>query len=82
MVELEALCQDLMQEVELVSDRQQVLAGTQEVSREGIRGIQGVREAKGQKKSWNSCKRSKNAAQIGRIEGGKALEWRSRQQVH
>ena len=57
-VELERHCQDLVQEVELQSKRQEVLAGmvvskkdmqtrsTHKVSREGIRGIQGVRGAK------------------------------------
>ena len=70
LVELERRCQDLMQEVELLSERQELLAGMvvskrdmqkeapQKVSRKGIRGIQGVRGVKREKKLWNSCKRS------------------------
>ena len=105
LAELERLCQDLMQEVKLLSERQEVLVGnggeqeghaersTQEVSREDVRGVQGVRGAKGKRSPGTRAKeahahkvgsrkgKSEHAAKSGMIEGDKALEWRSRQCV-
>ena len=59
LVELERRCHDLMQEVKMLSERQEVLTGTvvskrdmhkeahQKVSRNCFRGVQGVTGAKG-----------------------------------
>ena len=94
-MELEKRCLDLMQEVELVSDRQEVLAGLvvskrdmqkdapKKISVEDLRGVQGAartKEACAAQEERGKGK-SENVAKIGRIESDKTLEWRSRHHV-
>ena len=68
LAELERRCQDPMQEVKLLSEKQGVLVGiggeeeghaeisTQEVSREDFRGVQGVRGANGKRSPGTRAK--------------------------
>ena len=94
-VELDRRCQDLMQEVELLSERQAVcmVASKRDMQKEAPQKYrvkvseefeeleeQRAKEAYAHKVGRRKGK-GENGAKIGRIEGDKASEWRSRQHV-
>ena len=75
--------QDLVQEVNLLGDRQEVLVGMEvkkrDMKKEAPKKYQEkmfeeFKELEEQKKLWNLCKRSICSAKTVRIEGDEALE--------